>query len=99
MDRCKPQLVANEMRQVQGSNYEDTFSPVVQPLSIRLVLGLAVTDGWKTHQLDIYNVFLHGMLDERIVVGQPYGFQDPMKPDHVCELRKALFGLKQSPRC
>lgn len=42
-ERYKTCLVANGIRQIQGSDYLDTFSPVVQPLSIRLVLTLANT--------------------------------------------------------
>ncbi|KAF1316230.1 Retrovirus-related gag-pol polyprotein, partial [Globisporangium splendens] len=29
---------------------------------------------------------------------QPVGFVDPKYPDHVCKLKRALYGLKQSPR-
>lgn len=90
VDRFKAWLVANRMRQIQGSDYEDTFSPVIQPLSIRLVLSLAIMNGWKIHQLDVSNAFLHSVLDEWIIVAQPYGFQDSRKPDHICELKKAL---------
>lgn len=43
IERFKVQLVANGMRQVHGSDYLNTFSLVVKPMSIRLVLTLAVT--------------------------------------------------------
>lgn len=43
IERFKVQLVANGMRQVHGLDYLNTFSPVVKPISIRLVLTLAVT--------------------------------------------------------
>ena len=29
---------------------------------------------------------------------QPLGFRGPVRPDHVCLLRKFLYGLKQAPR-
>ena len=29
---------------------------------------------------------------------QPPGFVDPLRPKHVCLLRKSLYGLKQAPR-
>lgn len=84
---------------MHGSDYLDTFSHVVRPLSVRLVLLLAVTRGWTLHQLDISNAFLHDSLKERIVTSQPYGFVDDRAPDQVCLLHKSLYGLKQSPRC
>ncbi|CAM8919423.1 unnamed protein product [Rhodiola kirilowii] len=31
-------------------------------------------------------------------MAQPPGFIDHARPDHVCLLKKALFGLKQAPR-
>lgn len=58
---------------------------------------LAITHNWLICQIDISNVFLHGKLDKRIIVSQPFRFQDPDKPDYVCQLNKALYGLKQSP--
>lgn len=48
---------------------------------------------------DVSNAFLHGDLNERIVVSQPLGFRDSSQPDSVCLLRKSLYGLKQSPHC
>jgi len=98
VDRYKARLVANGMKQVHGVDYLGTFSPVVHPLSIRLVLALAVSNNWSIHQIDVSNAFLHGRLDERIIVAQPPGFCDKNSPDSVCLLHKSLYGLKQSPR-
>jgi len=42
-------------------------------------------------------VFLHGELEEEICMDQPEEFIVPGKEDHVCKLKRSLYGLKQSP--
>ena len=48
--------------------------------------------------MDVKTVFLHGNLDECICMVQPIGYINQTYPDHVCLLKKSLYGLKQSPR-
>jgi histone deacetylase 1/2 len=90
--------VAKGFKKRYGFDYEDTFSPIVKPDIVRLLRSLAVTNGWHLCQLDVQNVFLHGVLDEEIYMRQPPGFQDSSQPDHMCRMVKALYGLKQAPR-
>ncbi|KAH9752684.1 hypothetical protein KPL71_014795 [Citrus sinensis] len=47
---------------------------------------------------DVKTAFLHGDLQEEIVMSQPEGFVNTQHPDWVCLLQKSLYGLKQSPR-
>jgi hypothetical protein len=75
-------------------DYNETFSPVVKPATVRTVLTLAVSRGWPVHQLDIKNAFLHGTLYGTVYCSQPAGFVDPAHPQLVCRLNKSLYGLK-----
>ncbi|KAJ9551722.1 hypothetical protein OSB04_015767 [Centaurea solstitialis] len=98
LERYKARLVAQGFSQQPGLDFDDTFSPVVKPATIRTVLSISISRNWPIHQLDVKNAFLHGDLTETVYMRQPPGYVNVSFPDHVCRLRKALYGLKQAPR-
>jgi hypothetical protein len=81
-----------------GVDYDETFSPIVKPATVRTVLATAVSRDWSVQQLDVKNVFLHGTLSKTVFCSQPTGFANLAHPDLVCRLYKSLYGLKQAPR-
>jgi hypothetical protein len=94
-DRYKARLVPKGFKQHLGIDYDDTFSPVVKPATIRLVLSITVSHGWSLRQLDVQNEFLHGVLEEDVFMKQPPRFVDPKFPSYHCKLDKALYGLNR----
>ena len=98
IDRSKACLVAKGFHQRPSIDYHDTFSPVVKLTSIQVLLSLAVSCAWSLRQIDLNNAFLQGNLSENVYMSQPPRFVDQDNPTHVCQLRKAIYGLKQAPQ-
>nr|KYP61011.1 hypothetical protein KK1_023434 [Cajanus cajan] len=46
IDKLKVRLVAKGFHQVHGFDFHETFSPFIKPITIRIILTLALTNTW-----------------------------------------------------
>jgi hypothetical protein len=96
--RNKDRLVCKGYAQIEGIDFEETFSPVARMEAICFLLAYACSKNVKVYQMDVKSSFLNGELEEEVYIEQPEGFQLSENADYVCKLKKALYGLKQAPR-
>jgi len=91
-------LVAKRYTQVEGVDYEETFSPMVRLAFVRLLLALVAHLDLELFQMDVKTAFHNGNIEEKIYMDQPIGFVSKGQEDMVCHLEKSIYGLKQSSR-
>jgi len=94
----KARLVAKGFSQVQGVDYDETFSPVAMLKSVRIMLAIAAFFDYEIWQMDVKTAFLNGFLKEELYMMQPEGFVDPENVDKVCKLQRSIYGLVQASR-
>ena len=90
--------MAEGFSQVEGVDYEDTYSPTIRMTTIQLILALATKDNLELRMVDVKGAYLNGKLDNTVCMHQPKGFVKNGEEDLVCKLNKSIFGLKKSGR-
>jgi hypothetical protein len=78
IDGNKARLVAKGFKQRYGIGYEDRFCLVVK--AIRLILSIAVSNGWSMRQLDVQNTYLYSVLEEEVYMRQPPWYASKENP-------------------
>ena len=98
IEKYKARVVAKGYSQVEGIDYDQTFSPTVRFESIRQLVALGTSKGMEMHQMDVTTAFLYAPLEEEVFMQQPEGTIKEGEEGKVMRLLKCLYGLKQSPR-
>ena len=62
----KARLVAKGFRQIQGVDYDKTFSPIAMLKSIRILLAIAAYFDYEIWQTDVKMAFVNGNLSEDV---------------------------------
>jgi hypothetical protein len=98
--KYKARYVAKGYSQQPGIDFDETFSPTTRFTSVRVLLQLAVNNGYHVHQMDVKGAYLNAPIDKEIYLEQPPGYrQESDDETHLtCRLNKSIYGLKQSGR-
>ena len=102
--RYKARLVAQGFSQRPGIDYDETYSPVMDAITFRFLISLAVSEELDMRLMDVITAYLYESIDSDIHMKIPEGFKLPevvsTKPRSMLsiKLQRSLYGLKQSGR-
>ena len=101
--RYKARLIAQGFSQRPGIDYMETYFPVVNAITFRYLINLAVHEKLKMRLMDVVTTYLYGSLDHNIFMKIPEAFKIPeaykdSRETYSIKLQKSLYGLKQSGR-
>jgi Reverse transcriptase (RNA-dependent DNA polymerase) len=92
----RTRLVACGYSQVSGVGFTESFAPVLNDVSFRIMLTGKILWDMTSTVVDIETAFLHGNLDEEICMDVPLG--SATGPNKKLLVRKTIYGLVQSAR-
>lgn len=93
----KARLCAHGGMQVHGINYWDTYAPVVNWITIRMMLTLSAIHGLYTTSIDFTLAFPQAEIETTIYMEIPVGC-NVSEGDFVCKLLKNVYGIKQAAK-
>jgi hypothetical protein len=98
ISRYKSRLVVRgDLQQGQFTSNE-TFAPVVEWSTVRMMFSLGVMRNWKTASIDFKSAFTQAQLPEPIYLELPPGYQkgNPELHDHVMKIKTSLYGDRRA---
>jgi hypothetical protein len=81
--RNEARFVAQGFSKVEDLDFGKFFAPVARLEAIRILLAFVASKGFKIYQMDMKNTFLNGVIQEKVYVRQPPGFENLKYPDSV----------------
>ena len=91
---------ARGFEQIDGLHYneDNKAAPVVNDVTIRIVLILIVLAAWWAELLDVKGAFLNGRFQhgEKLYMHVPKGFEKFYPPNVLLLLLRTIYGLKQA---
>ena len=97
LSKFKARFCVRGDMQVEGEDYFESYAPVVQWSTVRLMLILSMVYGMDTRQVDYVNAFAQADLEEEVYIELPCGYGHDNEEDCVLRLNKSLYGMVQAP--
>ena len=92
--KFKARVVAQGFSQVEGEDFDDTYSPVSRLTCLGALLAIVSAEGLFLFQMDADTTFLNGTLEETIYMEFPPGYKPESTTATGLRLVKSLYGLK-----
>ena len=99
LNKHKARICAHGGMQTWGQNYWETYAPVVNWASVRLLLSIAKIHNLPSKGIDFVLAFPQADLEVPVYMEMPMGFvsaDDKQRGKYVLRLNKSLYGLKQA---
>jgi histone deacetylase 1/2 len=98
--KWKARLNVHGGQQEYGVNYFETYSPIVQWFTVRMVMVMAIVNKWATRQVDFILAYPQADIEFDIYMELPQGVETKYGngKTHVLKLKKNLYGQKQAGR-
>ena len=87
-------LVGQGYTQIPGLDFTDLHSPVINDITLQILLILWILNNWDAEQIDVKTAFLNGELEEEIYMRTPKGMNLPI--GYCLLLNKSIYGLVQA---
>ena len=96
--RFRARLVACGYSQIPGTDFTESHSPVINEVTVRILIIFEMVYKMKSKLVDIETAFLHGEFNqgEEVYMLIPEGLK--AKDDECLELLKTIYGLVQAAR-
>jgi hypothetical protein len=99
LNKHKARLCAHGGMQTWGQNYWETYAPVVNWASVRILFAVAKIHNLPSKSIDFVLAFPQAELEIPVYMELPIGFESPdglTRKLYVLRLNKSLYGLKQA---
>ncbi len=99
LNKHKARLCTHGGMQTWGTNYWETYAPVVNWASVHLLLAVAKIHGLPLKNINFVLAFLQADLEVPVYMELLLGFDAPLNGNckiYVLQLNKSLYGLKQA---
>jgi hypothetical protein len=100
--KYKARLVMDGSRAKVGEDVFDTYAPVIDYSTVRLLISLAFGNNWTMFHWDISVAFTNAKAEEETYVKFPQSFPADLFPGYkggtIARLKRNLYGSKSAPK-